>query len=141
MQLKAFSCVFTQVGDLSPLAGMKLNHVMCSGTKVADLSPLRGMPLIQLVCDVTQVSDLSPIQGMPLEQLSCPVTQVSDLTPLQGMNLTLIRLTPKNITKGIEIIRQMKSLRTISTAWDEKTQFTPDEFWKKFDAGEFDKPQ
>ena len=99
------------------------------------------MPLIQLVCDVTPVSDLSPIQGMPLAQLECCVTQVSDLTPLQGMNLTLIRLTPKNVTKGIEIIRQMKSLKTISTAWDEKTQFTPDEFWKKYDAGEFDKPQ
>lgn len=141
MRLKAFSCVFTQVADLSPLAGMKLNYVMCSASQVANLSPLRGMPLIQLVCDVTPVSDLSPIQGMPLEELSCPATQVSDLTPLQGMNLTLIRLTPKNITKGIEIIRQMKSLKIISTAWDEKTQFMPDEFWRKYDAGEFDNPQ
>ena len=50
---------------------------------------------------------------------------------------TLI-FTPKNITKGLDVIRQMKSLKTIGTRWDDR--FPPAEFWKKYDAGEFGKP-
>ena len=50
---------------------------------------------------------------MPLTILNCNGTQVSDLSPLQGMNLTDVHFTPKNITKGLDVIRQMKSLKTI----------------------------
>jgi hypothetical protein len=46
--------------------------------------------------------------------------------------------TPKNITKGIGLIRRMKSLRIIGPQW-EPNQFPPAEFWKKYDAGEFGK--
>ncbi len=76
---------------------------------------------------------------MPLTFLYCYYTRVSDLSPLQGMNLTEVWLTPKNITKGIDVIRQMKSLKTIGISAYRKDQFPADEFWKKYDAGEFGK--
>ena len=34
----------------------------------------------------------------------------------------------------------MKSLKTIGLSWEDKEQFPPAEFWKKYDAGEFGKP-
>ena len=55
------------------------------------------------------------------------------------MNLKWVWLTPKNVTKGMNVIRQMKSLKTIGLSWEGKEQFPPDEFWKKYDAGEFNK--
>ena len=54
------------------------------------------------------------------------------------MNLTDFSFTPKNVTKGIDAIRQLKSLKTIGTRNDER--LPPEEFWKKYDAGEFGKP-
>jgi hypothetical protein len=60
---------------------------------------------------------------------------VTDLTPLQAMPLEDIRLTPKNITKGLNILRDMKSLKTIGLnhlqAWPAA------EFWERYGKGEF----
>ena len=52
-------------------------------------------------------------KGMPLSVLWIDNTGITDLTPLQGMPLEDIRLTPKNITRGLDILRDMKSLKTI----------------------------
>jgi hypothetical protein len=54
------------------------------------------------------------------------------------MNLKELYLTPKNITKGLDLIRQMRSLKTIGLSWHDN-EFPPAEFWKKYDAGEFNK--
>ena len=77
---------------------------------------------------------------MPLTELCCDHTQVSDLTPVKEMHLTLVWFTPRKITDGMDAIRRMKSLKTIGLSWEGKEQFPPDEFWKKYDAGEFGKP-
>ncbi|MGA2617884.1 MAG: SUMF1/EgtB/PvdO family nonheme iron enzyme [Thermoguttaceae bacterium] len=137
MPLTKLNCSFTPVSDLSPLKGMPLTSLACYGTQVSDLSPLKGLPLRELGCWSTLVSDLSPLKGMPLTQLYCNGTPVSDLSPLEGLNLAEIAFTPKNITKGLEVIRQMKSLKTLGPVWDKR--FPPAEFWKKYDAGEFNK--
>ena len=129
----------TKVSDLSPLQGMPLARLECYNTEVRDLSPLQGMPLTTLTCNNTPVSDLSPLKGMPLKHLACDLTQVSDLSPLEGMNLTTITFTPKNITKGIDAIRNMKSLKSIELSMEDKDKFPPAEFWKKYEAGEFGK--
>jgi hypothetical protein len=51
------------------------------------------------------------------------------------MPLEKISLTPKNITRGLDILRAMKSLKTIGTRWG---QFWPAaEFWERYDKGEF----
>lgn len=98
------------------------------------------MPLIYLDCSKTPVADLSPLEGMPLTWLVFGNTAVSDASPLAGMALTQVFLTPKNITKGINVLRQMKSLKTIGLSFDDKDKYTPAEFWKKYDAGGFGKP-
>jgi hypothetical protein len=39
----------------------------------------------------------------------------------------------------MDVIRKMDTLKTIGLNY--KTKFPADEFWKKYDAGEFGKPQ
>jgi hypothetical protein len=109
------------------------------GTQVADLSALRGMKLTTLNCSKTPVSDLTPLAGMPLTTLNLlECGQLRDLTPLKGMNLSEIYLTPKNFTKdNLETIRSCKSLKTIAIGQKATDRLTAQDFWKKFDAGEF----
>ena len=62
--------------------------------------------------------------------------QVSDLTPLKGMPLEVIHLAaPKNITKGLDILRGMQSLKTIGIVGDKAWPVA--EFWERYDKGEF----
>jgi Leucine-rich repeat (LRR) protein len=139
MTLKNLICAgCPNLSDLSPLAGMPLIYLNCQGLPISDLSPLRRMPLSNLVIISTQVSDLSPLRGMPLTDLRCDHTQVTDLSPLEGMKLVRMTLTPKNINKGLDVIHQIKTLTTIGTTTTEA--LSADEFWKKYDAGEFGKP-
>jgi len=85
----------------------------------------------------TKVSDagLAYFKGVPLKLLEIENTGITDLTPLQGMPLATIRLTPKNITKGLDILRDMKSLKTIGI--DNKQPCPAAEFWERYDKGEF----
>jgi hypothetical protein len=62
-------------------------------------------------------------------------TGITDLTPLQGMPLGEIRLTPKNITRGLDILRDMKSLKTIGNSYHQG--WTAADFWGRYDKGEF----
>jgi hypothetical protein len=62
---------------------------------------------------------------------------VTDLTPLQAMQLEHIHLTPKNITQGLDILRGMKSLKTIGSAYGPNMPAA--EFWARYDNGEFKK--
>ena len=145
MKLVSLNCVNTPVFDLSPLKGMPLGLLDFTATAVSDISPLRGMNLATLACSATNIADLSPLKGMPLTELLCTENKVSDLTPLDGMKLERIFFTPKNIMKGMDRIRQMATLKTISTetigwGFNPEKPFTPEEFWKKYDAGEFGKP-
>ena len=135
MPLTTLYCDFTAVADLSPLQGMPLTQLQFGATKVSDLSPLKGMRLAKLHFGMTPASDLSPLRGMPLTELWCEVTPTTDLSPLEGMSLRQLGFTPKTITKGLGIIRQMQSLQAIAPTWDKR--FPPAEFWKRYDAGEF----
>jgi hypothetical protein len=138
MGLTNLKCQNTRVSDLSPLKGMPLTELNLRQTLVVDLSPLRGMrSLANLGFEYSPVSDLSPLEGMALTVLDCESTQVTDLSPLRGMHLGTIAFTPKNITKGIEAIRGIKSLASIGTDWDHLLPTA--EFWKKYDAGDFGK--
>ena len=67
-------------------------------------------------------------------------TGVTDLTPLHGMKLEEIRLTPKNITQGLDGLRAMKSLNTIRTSSNDANQvWQAADFWARYDKGEFKK--
>jgi Leucine-rich repeat (LRR) protein len=163
MKLTALSVCGTSVSDLSPLTGMKLTFLHCGGSRVSDLSPLNGMPLTDLNCAGTKVSDESLNQinechdlrllvlndtqvsdvGLAylkdhknLRRIMLQGTRVSDLSPLKDMPLEEIRLTPKNLTKrGLENLRNMKSLKTIGTEWNRG--WPAAEFWARYEKGEF----
>jgi len=55
------------------------------------------------------------------------------------MNLTEVSLTPRNITKGMDVLRRMKSLKTIGIGRDMKDKFPADLFWEKYKDGDFNK--
>jgi len=50
------------------------------------------------------------------------------------MPLEEIRLTPKNITRRLDILRDMKSLKTIGI--DYQQAWPAAEFWERYDKGE-----
>jgi hypothetical protein len=63
---------------------------------------------------------------------------VSDLSPLKDMALEEIRLTPKNLTtQSLETLRNMKSLKTIGTDWNQA--WPAAESWARFEKGDFKK--
>jgi serine/threonine protein kinase len=110
---------YTQVGDagLLPFQDCKaLMHLHLDGTQAsnAGLAHFKGTPLMRLWIQDTGITDLTPLQGMPLED---------------------IRLTPKNITKSLSILRDMKSLKTIGISWEQA--WPAAEFWQRYDRGEF----
>jgi Leucine-rich repeat (LRR) protein len=140
MPLTSLDCFKTPVSDLTPLEGMPLTDLVIVSTKVVDLSPIRQLPLRRLWFGDDDVADLSPLKGMKLNSLSCNESRVSDLSPLEGMNLTEFFFTPRTATKGVAVIRQMKSLTTIGINGLSQNRLKPADFWKKFDAGEFGKP-
>jgi hypothetical protein len=50
------------------------------------------------------------------------------------MPLEEIRLTPKNISRGLDILRDMKNLKTIGI--DDKQAWPAAELWERYDKGE-----
>ncbi len=127
------------VSDLSPLKGMTtLRTLALAGSEVSDLTPLAGLKLTTLILRDKLVTDLSPLKGMPLVRLEFYGTGVTDLRPLQGMStLQTLLLTPQNITHGIEILRDMQSLKTIGIGSAANQAWPAAEFWARYDKGEF----
>lgn len=81
--------------------------------------------------------DLTPLKGLPLTTLELRnCDQAKDVTPLADLPLTDVGLSPKTISRGMDVLRRMKSLKTIRVG---NAAFAPDEFWKRYDAGEFKK--
>ena len=142
-QLRYLNLNYTKVSDVG-LAHFKdcqdLTILDLNNTKVADegLAYFKDCKnLTHLLLGKTQVSDagLAKFKGMPLSVLWIEHTGITDLTPLQGMALEDIRLTPRNITKGLDVLRDMKSLKTIGIEWDQS--WPAAEFWERYDKGEF----
>jgi hypothetical protein len=117
-----------------------LTSLSLYGTNVSDagLAHFRDCKrLADLNLGETQVGDagLAHFKGMPLRVLRIHRTSVTDLRPLQGMPLEDIRLTPKNITQGLDILRDMKSLKTIGIEYNQA--WPAAEFWDRYNKGEF----
>ncbi len=51
------------------------------------------------------------------------------------MPLEDIHLTPNDITWGLDILRDMKGLKTIGIAYDQS--WSAAELWERYDNGEF----
>ena len=86
----------------------------CSGVK--DISTLKGASISVLLLDNTSVADLSPVAELTVKRLS---------------------FTPSRITKGIDVIRRLPELSTVSDSFNRA--LPAPEFWKRYDAGEFTK--
>jgi hypothetical protein len=126
------------VKDLTPLEGLPLTWLSLSHCHQAqDLSPLKGLSLTLLYIDDTPVRDLESLKDMPLKRLQVDATGTTDLRPLQGMPLEDIRLTPKQVTQGLDLLRNMKSLKTIGL--NHYQSWPAAEFWARYDKGEFKK--
>ena len=138
MPLTFLSLNSCPIRDLSPLKGMPLTFLGLSHCRqVQDLSDLKGLSLTTLFVDDTQVRDLEPLRNMPLKLLYIYAPGVTDLTPLQNLQLQDIRLTPKNITQGLDILRAMKSLKSIGLTHYQTWPAV--EFWTRYEKGEFKK--
>jgi len=137
MPLNTLSCRDTLISDLSPLQGTPLTWISCGTTRVSDLAPLRGMKLVLLDCIHTPVTDLGPLAGMPLRTLSCFNNFIKDLSPLDGMPLEYLYFNCRRITKGMEVLRRITSLKLVRPEFEEVSTMPPGDFWRKYDAGEF----
>jgi tetratricopeptide (TPR) repeat protein len=133
----------TQVRDLTPLKDVEMTELWLSGTRITDLSPLVNQKKLRklMLMNCWKLTDLSPLKTIKsLKILRIGKTGVTDLSPLKGLELTAIGFTPNRITKGMEVLRDMPSLKRICTkaqSWGDSYQHTPwqnaDDFWKSQD--------
>jgi hypothetical protein len=158
MLLIRLNLTSTKVSDISPLNDMPLEYLNLWGTFVRDLTPLKGAPLRELVLSYTKVTDFSLIAAFPLEVFACEGlnfrdlgllknaqlrelfiagSAVTDMTPVLGMKLQTVSLMPKVVTKGLDGIRNMKTIMSVGQHSSEL--MPPEEFWKKFDANQLNK--
>jgi BspA type Leucine rich repeat region (6 copies) len=142
--LRALGLATTRVSDagLAHFKGCKnLTAVYLARTQVGDagLETFKDCKdLRDLHLSDTKVTDkgLAHLRGVPLKALAIQHTGITDLTPLRGMPLEKIRLTPKNIARGLDLLRGMKGLKTIGVDWDQV--WPAAEFWERYDQGEFE---
>ncbi len=128
MPLEELMLVNTRVKDLSPLKGVPLQMLWLNKTPVTDIAPIAKCPLLSLTIEGTGVSDLTPLAGHPtLKRLHIGGTKVTDLSPLKGIQLERLIFTPQDITVGMDIVRQMASLKEIGTTLEGRT--SPARFW------------
>jgi hypothetical protein len=126
---------FAYFKDCKNLTHLNLTHTWVTDAGLVHFQDCKGLEYVNLVR--TRVSDagLANFKGMPLRVVWIDNTGITDLTPLQGMPLEDIRLTPKKITRGLVILRDVKSLKTIGIDWNQA--WPAAEFWERYDKGEF----
>lgn len=128
MKLESLDLYKTPVSDISPLTGMNLKELNLLGTEVTDISVLKGMPLKKLYLP-NDVSDISPLRGMDYLIYLCMFSRnVTDVSPLAGMKLEVLNIDIDSVTNGLDVIRDMKSLRKINNR-------SPTIFWQNVHVG------
>jgi hypothetical protein len=160
MRLESLSIHRSKVASLEPLRGMRLAYLGMQLCHASDLEPLRGMPLKRLVgCGLardldplrdtclelldirgaeTQVESLEPLRQLPLRHLNIAfTTRIQDLRPLAELKLESLGCNLVHVQKYPDLLQRMKSLKTITV--EHKGTFPAEEFWKRYDAGEFKK--
>ena len=134
MKLTHLNVLNMPFNDLNSLRDMPLDTLWLTGSKVTDLTPLSGTRLVSLDVAETEVTDLTPVGTMSsLRWFNIANSPVSDLSPLAGLSLERIVLSPERIRKGIDSIRNMKSLVYIQTEIEQNLEAS--EFWKRYDLG------
>ena len=120
MPLTTLRCYNTQVFDLSPLQGMKLdNHQLTATPSFRAYLPCKECGLQKSPFPHTQVSDPVAAQGMPVATLNCDHTKVSDLSPLEECkSLTFLKVKATKVTPATVAALQ-KALPNCKIEWDD----------------------
>jgi hypothetical protein len=124
---------FEGIENLAGLTRLDLGFTNVTDAGMIYLEDCKALERVSL--NSTKVSDagLAHLKGLPLTGVWIEHIAITDLTPLQGMHLQHIRLTPNNITRGPDILRGMKSLKTIGILWNQS--WPAAEFWERYDKG------
>jgi serine/threonine protein kinase len=140
MPLTSVTVAGCPVKSLAPLKGMELTWANLSSLKeCTQFDALEGMPFTELsVANDPQLTDLKFLSGMKqlrsLYMGGCP--GVKDLGPLDGLELRTIVLSAQYIDKGMEVLRDMKTLQTITVDGGVKYD-SREAFWKDYKDGKF----
>ena len=140
---------YTEVSDVSPLAGLKnLETLFFAGTEVSDVSPLAGLTnLTVLYLANNAISDVSPLAGLTnLTRLDLGRNEISDISPLAGLknlktlgignriadvsplaglkNLERLRLY-KNRISDISPLAELKNLKRLDLRFNKISDVSP----------------
>jgi len=127
LDLRFLDLLGTPVDDLSPLKGASLGELRIS--RSLDLSPLAGVEELVLGEEVTKL-DGDELRRLGVRELGIGTSKVTDLTPLEGVSLNAIFLDPRRIRNGMEVLRKMTSLKSVSRYYtDGPPRWTRDEFF------------
>jgi len=122
--------------DCKDLTWLKLADTRVRDAGLASFEDCKNLKELDLSATKVHDAGLAHFKGTPLRRLWINNTGITDLTPLQAMPLEEIRLTPKNITRGLDILRDKKNLKTIGIDYGDKA-WPAAEFWERYDKGEF----
>lgn len=104
-------CVLTRfesLPDLGFLAGMStLRRLVLWKSDVSDISPLKGLRIEQLDLSETKVRDLSPLRGMPLASLDLSGCETEDLSPLADCpRLRFLTVDSSAVRRGMDELKR-----------------------------------
>lgn len=125
--LRTLSLTSQSISDLSPLSGMKLEHIILCDNFVCNLLPLKDMVTLKTL-DLCQnpLKDLTPISRLlSLNYLDISQTQVTDLTPLKELTkLESLNLAYCDV-KDISILAILPNLREVDLSNTLVTDLSP----------------
>ena len=141
MPIRELNLLSVPVRDLNDISQLPLETLWIPRTGVSDISQLKGKPMVSLDIQATEVSTIEALAGMTtLRRLNIANTPVTDVSPLKGLKLERITLTPETIKTGMEVLREMPSLKQILTTMYTENRQSSVEFWQKYDAGVWKDP-
>ncbi len=143
--LRILTLHHSAVGELKPLACLRLESLDCTGIPATDFSALSGMPLKTLNLQATRVGELSFLRKMPLEILNlhgCLLARgfqaVAKLPALESLTLPeMVWNWSGEEIEAISTLRQHPRLRHIQMGVRmnrEVSSESAEKFWKNWDA-------
>ena len=118
--------------DIEALRDMHTLRVLdISDLQLEDLTPLATLWVDELKMNHVPFTDLHDVSMLPLKSLSIAGTGVSDLSPLASADLHFIRISPSEITHGLDVLRFMPHLEKI--AIDDDVAMSAEDFWLELD--------
>ena len=142
VELDLANCRIQGLGTSPQTRGLlRVRTLIVASTKISDLREIAQLPMIEdLDISGTPVRNLLPLSGRRLQQLNiagCPAAPLSvlDWMPLQTLVLSPA-LCPE--VKADALLRASRTLRSIRAPGDSAQQTAAD-FWKRLDAGDYEK--